>query len=432
MIRQITSENIRGFFLLVLFISIPFSIAGDDFAVIGLYLVTFYRLARKEDRWIHTPVIYGMGFMFLGALISALLSDSVLLSLSYFRNFWRLGLPFLILLAFKDRSHDRHIKTLALVSSLIAIYSVIQYFTGLDVLRSAVRQAEFHSTSRVWYAVGVFSHHLTYGGVSLVLFGMFLPNGASRERNRGERIFFIMAATCNFAAVIVCMGRSIWLGAIAAAAVVVFTFLGRKRSLIAIVLVSLLAGGFLGYQSTLKRSFFKTSALGKRIGSISVKSNLDRLYMWEASLRVIRDHPVLGLGPNRRELMDPYYDRIKRMKRHKFQHPPTVGVHNIYLQNWIDFGLLGMLGYLVWWGTLLIQILFALRQGPITLKRNAQLAGILASLVGIMVAGVFENNFRDGEVQTAILVAMGLALVLLNPETSRRQEKKPTLDTFNG
>jgi len=31
-----------------------------------------------------------------------------------------------------------------------------------------------------------------------------------------------------------------------------------------------------------------------------------------------------------------------------------------------------------------------------------------------MVAGFFENNFRDGEVQITILLVMGLSLVLLD------------------
>ena len=413
-IRNITSEDMRGFFLLVLFISIPFSIAGDDFAVIGLYLVTLYRFIKKKEQWSSAPILFGMGLMLLGATISSLFSGDVLHSLTYFRHFWRLGLPFLIFFAFQNRPYDPFLKVLAVVSSLVAVYAVVQFSTGLDVLRSASLQKEYRAIQGVWYATGIFSHHLTYGGVSLLLFSLFLPNVFSQGRSRSERLLFTIATVCNLAATGACMGRSIWLGSLTAVGVMILIFLGWKRSLIFISLLAILISGLWGYSSTRQGSFLKSTAVGRRILSISPQANTDRLFMWQASLRVIKDNPILGLGPMRREEMEPYYTRISKKEKHRFQHPPTVGVHNIYLQNWIDFGLLGMLGYLIWWGTLLIQILSTLRQGSITLKRNAQLSGFLAGLTGIMIAGFFENNFRDGEVQTTILMVMGLTLVLLD------------------
>jgi O-antigen ligase len=423
-LRNITSEDIRGFFLLALFISIPFSIAGDDFAVIGLYLVTLYRFIKKKETWSGSPILFGMGLMILGATISSLFSGDALQSLSYFRNFWRLGLPFLIFFAFRNRPSDPFLKVLAVVSSLVAVYAVVQFFTGLDVLRSEYLRQEYRPTQGVWYAVGIFSHHLTYGGVSLLLFSLFLPNLFSQGRSRNERLLFSIATVCNLAAAGACMGRSIWLGTLTAGGVIILIFLGWKRSLALIGLLAILISGLWGYNSGRQDSFLKSTAVGKRILSISPKANSDRLLMWQASLQVIKDNPLLGLGPRRGEEMVPYYTRISKKEKHRFQHPPSVGVHNIYLQNWIDFGLLGLLGYLIWWGTLLIQILSTLRQGSITLKENAQLSGIMGGLIGIMVAGFFENNFRDGEVQTTILMVMGLTLVLLD-----KRHKEQTVKT---
>jgi len=40
------------------------------------------------------------------------------------------------------------------------------------------------------------------------------------------------------------------------------------------------------------------------------------------------------------------------------------------------------------------------------------LIGTLAGMGGSMVAGIFENNFRDGEAQSTIFVLMGLAIAL--------------------
>jgi len=49
----------------------------------------------------------------------------------------------------------------------------------------------------------------------------------------------------------------------------------------------------------------------------------------------------------------------------------------------------------------------------------------MAGLCGNLVAGFFENNFRDGEVQIMIFVAMGLALSILQKMKNNPVEKPP-------
>ena len=124
-------EKSRIFFLYILFLSIPFSIAGDDFAIIGLYLCTIILFIKGREQWIPNRMIIGIGIFLLGAVISSLASDDPLTSFSYFRNFWRLGLPFLVFFALKDESHEPFINLVLIVSVLVALYSTIQFFTGI-------------------------------------------------------------------------------------------------------------------------------------------------------------------------------------------------------------------------------------------------------------------------------------------------------------
>ena len=166
------AEQIRGFFLAILFISIPFSIAGGDFAITGLYLVTLYLFVKKQEHWQKTPILTGILVLLAGAIISSLFSEDLLNSFSYFKSFWRFGLPFLVLFALRDRPIKRYLLVLAIISSLIATYAIVQFFTGLDVLRGEDLQKQYRPLLGVWFAVGVFSHHLTYGGVSLLVFAV--------------------------------------------------------------------------------------------------------------------------------------------------------------------------------------------------------------------------------------------------------------------
>jgi len=49
---------------------------------------------------------------------------------------------------------------------------------------------------------------------------------------------------------------------------------------------------------------------------------------------------------------------------------------------------------------------------------NCILWGSIAGIGGFLSAGIFENNFRDGEVQTAALLLVSLALYELKKNRS--------------
>lgn len=413
--RGIYEKKIQGFFLIILFLSIPFSIAGDDFSIIGLYLCFFYSLFRGKRISGIPPAFYGLLVLLLGAVLSTLLSNNILDSLLTFRNFWRFGLPFLVFSALMDREHSLYIFFSLIVSVAVCMFAVVQYFTGITAFESQEMSAYFlGSGARVWIAKGLFSHHLTFGGVCLILFALFFPAVFDLSLPPRQRLLFALGSVSNLAGIVVCMGRSIWLGTIAVLAVILLLKLSRRQLVVlAVVFVIGLGSLFVSDEET-KRDFLKNTAIGKRIESISVSQNMDRILMWRAAFNAIRERPVFGYGPGRSEEVQPFYDRIAEKENHRFQHRASVGVHNIFLQNWLDFGLTGLIGYLLFFGLLIGQSLkYSLLKPVLGKGTESYLIGIVAGLTGILLAGVFENNFRDGEVQTAVLTVMGLALSLI-------------------
>ena len=410
-----TARNIQAGFLFLLFFSIPFSIAGNDGAIIGLYIVTGVLLAQKEIRWESLPIAKALYLFLLGAVISTLLSDAPLTGLLYFRNFWRLGLPFLIFFALKGQSVERYIRVMCVASIIIGLYAIVQFYTGLDILRSELLQNHYRRYWDIWPAVGAFSHHLTFGGVFLLLSAIFTALAFPKELSSKWRLFYTLAAIVCILSVVFSNGRSIWLGAITVG--VVFLFVLTPRSVKIATLAILIALGVAFWLSAphLKKTGIARFGLGHRVLSIpSLYDNKDRLMMWQAGVEIIKDHPVFGLGPKMFHKMQSYYQSVAETNNHTFQHEPSMGVHNIYLQNWVDFGFLGLLGFL--WLFFSVIRAIALRINCKTVLRStdhALLLGIMAGLCGNMVSGFFENNFRDGEVQTLVLTLMGIAMVLL-------------------
>lgn len=313
-------------------------------------------------------------------------------------------------------------KLLLLISSIIGIYAIVQSFTGLDVLRSASLQSGYQPEyNGRWLAVGVFSHHLTFGGVTLLIFSLLTPLAFVRQLGIKLRILFAFGALLNLVALVLTLGRSNWLGSILSMGIMTIFLLPRKVMISLLLLVTVGGSTFWFTENPAKEHFLNSTSIGKRIaGGITIHSNKDRLFMWEAGLKVIRDNPIFGIGPRMGEEVVPYYHEIAKREGHHFQHHPSVGLHNLYLQTWMDFGLIGILGYLAWWFTLFAQIINRLRKKTTewTLE-NSLLLGSLAGLAGSMVAASFENNFRDGEVQTIILVTMGIALTCLRKKETK-------------
>lgn len=138
--------------------------------------------------------------------------------------------------------------------------------------------------------------------------------------------------------------------------------------------------------------------------------------MWEAGWKAIKDHPILGIGvKNDGEVMPRYRDPITERTGHVFFNRASTGIHNLYLQTWLNTGIFGLLSYLGIWAVFFYLSLKTLKQFGSPGQFSASLLwGGMAAIAGIMTAGIFENNFRDGEVQIAVLLIVGLSLYAIN------------------
>lgn len=136
-------------------------------------------------------------------------------------------------------------------------------------------------------------------------------------------------------------------------------------------------------------------------------SNFDRIRMLEAGVEMIKDHPLLGVGPaNVKEVYALY-------KKHDAPRSRPAHLHNNVVQLWAERGILGLSAYL------LLLVLF-LREcvrgwkGPPEARMWAEIG--VAVTVGLTVAGLFEFNFGDTEVFYIMLDLYALIVVSLEAE----------------
>ena len=141
-----------------------------------------------------------------------------------------------------------------------------------------------------------------------------------------------------------------------------------------------------------------------------VPANRERLYMWDAGVRMFRDHPLTGVG-----LQDLHavYDRYRApgsMER-------AGHLHNAFVQVAASMGAVGLAAFAWLYAALLRAAAAGLR--PLLRQRGLAAGlklGVLAAIAGFLVAGCFEWNFGDEELLYPLYLLVGLAFGARNWE----------------
>ena len=231
---------------------------------------------------------------------------------------------------------------------------------------------------------GPSSHVMTYSGIILPLSVMMLVL-FWRERKWWQGV----AAAFSAITLLLTFTRSVWLGWAVAVFVVIMASRARLLVWAAPVLVLFI-------------TFMPLDLFSRLISTFDVQqsSNFDRIRMLQAGVEMIRDHPVLGVGPaNVKEAYALY-------RKHDAPRPRPPHLHNNVVQLWAERGILGLAAYVVLLALFIRECVRAWR-GP---QRMWAEVGIGVA-VSLTVAGLFEFNFGDTEVFYTMLNLFALVAV---------------------
>ena len=164
-------------------------------------------------------------------------------------------------------------------------------------------------------------------------------------------------------------------------------------------------------------------------------SNLERLMIWNSHFNAfIKDYSftekLFGAGykaddyawkrfSSSFEKITGKHSPSEKVLRRHFHGGET---HNIYLKFLTKYGIVGLLGYIAFWGIIFYENLRNETKYDVLIKT------LLAGYVGFLVAGFFENNFTDAEIQFALMFILGLNFALLQ----RGSEKTPLRQKVSG
>ncbi|PYQ54649.1 MAG: hypothetical protein DMF78_05035 [Acidobacteria bacterium] len=260
----------------------------------------------------------------------------------------------------RPSAHD--LRALAVITGALAVMTVCQ---ALDLF-------------------AVEAERLVVAGLAAVGAAMALRRGAWPGEATGTALAALLVPVAAWA-LVVSRTRNAWLGALVGLSVIAVLraprLLWALAALVAVVLI------------------VRPRPMVDRLTVVDA-SSVDRYYMWQAGIDMIRDKPIFGQGPGRILAVYPDY-RWPEAPNARQPH-----LHDNALQIAAERGLPCLVWWL-WW--------VAAAMGDAWRERRAGgwwAAAAFAFLAAFMAAGLFEYNFGDSEILMFTLLVSALPYAL--------------------
>jgi O-antigen ligase len=383
------------FVFVLLFAALTSQIAAANIVlgiVLLLWLITVSRDRRWGEAFSIAPAL-PVGLFVFFVVLSAVCSSHLVRSLNGLPGYVTFLVVFLVAdTAVTSEEAHRILDVLGAAGLVLALIGYGQFAAGARNLGDRIRGPE--------------SHYMTYSGILLVI--ALLHLGRALEGRGWRRTFSAVVTAALAGALLLTFTRNAYVGF--AIAIVAYLALWRPRGLILVPVAA--AAVYLASPVGIRQRILS-------IGDPSNPTNRDRIDMVVAGGRMIRDHPLVGVGLTLVKPLYPLY-RVPDSPRFRVPH-----LHDNVVQIAAESGLPAAAAYAL----LVIVVLWRTGAGVRTERepfRRSLYAGGFLAVIGITAAGFFEYNFGDTEVLMTTLLAMALPFcrALRGPSGPRETEAR--------
>jgi O-antigen ligase len=382
---------------------LPISIAFMQFGLGLLFLAYAVEavLTKKLPR-LATPINRPLLAYLAITLITTLIAADLVTGLDALQRIPLKLAPFyLVFVYLEDTTRIKKLTAvLVLAATLAASYGVVQHYLEVDLFRMT-KPVTFlkHVNNDLKAPVRVpgFSSYMTFSGqlamaIPLIA-ALFLTIKSALKKG-----FLGIAMLLNCSALLWTYTRSSWIALICALSV--FGYIRFKRFS---VMILLLLGAFLFFS-------IQPDTLDRTLSMFRAQENLERLYTWESTLRIIKDHPLTGIGKGNYSKL---IGRYREERYPNFEFTSSAHAHNNILQAAVDGGIFSLLAYLWLWWAMFRESARTYQHIPetdVALKTIA--LGLFCALIAFFVQGFFEHNFGDSETVMTMWVIAALSFKL--------------------
>lgn len=403
---------------LLFVISSSFSIALSQSAL-GLSVLLFIAIGILEK---HNPIpsalrsVYlVMGLYVLWLAISSLAGPTPLGSLSVIKEEWLFAVLPVGIYAFKWLPRRNMIVTaLAIGVGLMAIYGIVQHFTGINFTKS---MPPVKAPSFGYLVSGSFSHRLTFAGYFYCASVFLLTFAIINWRIDRRSLLYLVAALLGMIAAILTQARGP-LAAMIVTLIIGSVFIGKRMipfllplSVVALIAILVLAPSI------------QPNITEKLQRDLSRQYPGSRVYIWNKSLSIIADNPLIGVGKGnfKKAYSDLLPDGIDENRRQSHAHNDLFNIA-------ASAGLPAAVFYIAIWLSILLALYRRWKLENKVGEKAAYLAASMMASLCFFLCSLTEATFADEEVRQFLMFAWAAGLWVLVDQngTKQPQESKIT------
>jgi O-antigen ligase len=286
------------------------------------------------------------------------------------------------------------IQTLFVFAGLAGLFAITQYFTlyGLP-------QEFWGNSQEPKRAVGFFTHPNHYALFIAPVLALLIPRAvaaaelffASLKTKRSHSSIrdsglLVGAWVLGALGLLLSLSRGGWLAILMAAGLFVILNAKKKYVVSAIVVLVLITSTIYAIPNLRYRVL---------LPFYGEKSSVARLSLWHTGIKMIKDSPVLGKGLL--GFTNNWYAYNTDQGLSKYPAP-----HNIFLNFWVDTGLLGLLSFVFISGYVIVR---GFRE-----RKNKMLLGLMLFIVAIFVHGLIDVPYLKNDLALLYWFVLGALL----------------------
>lgn len=181
---------------------------------------------------------------------------------------------------------------------------------------------------------------------------------------------------------------------------------------IACLILAAIIGGYMASSPNMQNRIISVTNM------TTDRSNADRLVVWESASMMIKDHPVLGIGPG----------QFSKVYNAQYKLPEVtqnmIHTHNNFIQVTVESGVIGLLAFLILFGYIETRSL------QDTLKGNPYAYIRLATTTYLLLFGLIDYTFDASAIMKLywyyIAISLGLEALAENNSVTEITENKPS------
>ena len=384
----ILDKSIEYLLYLMIFF-IPISIAAIEIIfTISFFLFLFKKILNPDFNFFKNPTHIFL-LLFFGFCALSLFNSGIYFAKSLKALLAKWSEYILIFILVEDtlntsRKVRNAITIIFLTAGLISLDALFQQFKGIDFIRYHPLHRQLHRA----YVTASFENQnglAAYLLPSIILVNILLFFQLIREKKYYNTYLLFSLYLLSTTVFILTESRGAWLGFILG--LFLWAFLSRDKKILLSICI------FIIILILMPASKIRITETFKPAGDSG------RFAIWHSGIAMIKENPFLGKG------LGTYMDHFRRYATI----PGVYYAHNCYLQIWAEAGILSLLSFIFFVGSILYKGIRAFKNSS-----DILLGGVICVIIGLLFHMFFEVHLYSLQLATLSWFMLGLTMAKIN------------------